>query len=179
MRTIAHSRGGRHRPNYQAGARIRPADIDRAHTITMKDERAQRVTAPVPVPRGFVAMPARRARLRAVALADDDHLHPQPLGFVGEHVPHLPTGHLVDALVAMPSVSGVLADIPDVAHDDGLHPALVEGADKVSGLFVQGIAQLMWLRSCLRFERTSLRRRRDPFCLVSMRALSAPFALFW
>src|SRR5438874_12098184 len=60
MRTIAHSRGGRHRPNYQAGARIRPADIDRAHTITMKDERAPRVTAAVQAPRGLIAMPARR-----------------------------------------------------------------------------------------------------------------------
>ena len=38
----------------------------------------------------------------------------------------------------MPSVIGVLADIPDVANDDGLHPALVEGGDKVTGLFVQG-----------------------------------------
>ena len=70
-------------------------------------------------------------------------LHAQTLGFVGEHVSHLPAGHLVDALVAAPSVSGALADIPDVADGDGLHACLMQRGDKVGGLLAQRIAQLV------------------------------------
>ena len=123
---VAHSRGGRHRPNYQAGARIRPADIDRTHSITMEGKRTQRVATAIQTPCGLVAMAARRARLRCVAFADDDHLHPQPFGFVGEQVPHLPTGHLVDALVAhVPIVFGFPAR-SQVANSERLDANPVE-----------------------------------------------------
>src|SRR5919197_1561724 len=46
MRMVPHSGGGRHNPYYQAGARIRPADIDRTNTVPMEQEGAQRVATP-------------------------------------------------------------------------------------------------------------------------------------
>jgi hypothetical protein len=72
-----------------------------------------------------------------------DHLHPPLFSLVGEHVAHLPAGHLVDALVTDVPDIFVLPAGSHVANGERLHPTLVEGGDKVGGLLVQRITQLM------------------------------------
>jgi hypothetical protein len=74
-----------------------------------------------------------------VAFAHQHDLHPKTLRFVGEHMPHTATGHLVQSLVSRMSMVGVLANIADVANDDRLHSLLMQRGDKFSGELVQCI----------------------------------------
>ncbi len=141
MRLVPHAGGGRHRPNYRAGARILLPDINRADSVPVEHEPA--VATAVHAPRRFVPVPTHRARPRGVPFIHQDHLHAQTLGLVGEHVPDQAAGHLVEALVGRRAAVGALPDITDVANDDGLHAALVERGDEFAGELVQRIFELM------------------------------------
>jgi hypothetical protein len=109
----------------------------------MEDEPAFGVAAAVDPHLGFVPHATTGTGLAGVVLGHQDHLHTETLGLVGEHLPHLATRHLVNALVAHAPAVFVDPACAKIAYRDGLDACSVQRRDKVGCLLVQRIAELM------------------------------------
>jgi len=139
MRSVPQPDGGCHDPNYWdiKLSQILSAQINSAEAVAMEPKITG--SAMILPATGLVEPVATWALLRRVALLLQNHLHPQPLCLVGEHLPELSRRHLVDFLVCHLVVLGRPPYIPDVANHNRLHASCVERGDKPGCLFVQNL----------------------------------------
>jgi hypothetical protein len=119
------------------------SDVDAANPITVIGPATLGATKDAPLDLASYIQ-AVWAGPRGVVFILQSHLHPQSFGFVGELVADAAMGPLVNFLVVgMPNI-GILSEVSNVADDHRLHASLLQRGDKVGGLLMFEVLDLMF-----------------------------------
>src|SRR5260370_20532982 len=141
-----YARGGCHSRNNVRDTKlltILVSDISRSDSIPMPMISACAASKVSPLGTAFLAVSTDWTGSAGVALLLQDHLHAQTLCLIGEQVPCMAMGPLMETLVIWRADIHPLPNIFHIAYDDRLDPLLIQGRDHGSGLFVLDILDLV------------------------------------
>ncbi len=145
MRPEPYARGRCHVANYWTQVQILSSDVTGSHSIPMPHKAALLVGALKDTAYGLAlaAMPTHWARLAGIAFLLQSHGHAVPLCLIGEQMPYSAMRPLMEFLVIGGANIQVLPDMPDIANDHGLHALCMQRGNKMRGLLVLDIPNLM------------------------------------
>ena len=127
MRGEPYARGGCHlRNNVRATEfpTILEPNVHSSNSIAMRPVATLLAHEVASFGAAFLALPTGWTRLAGVSLLVQHHGHPQALGLVGQQVPDVAKGPLVQALV-IGSRLQVLADVAHITDDQHFHALFV------------------------------------------------------
>src|SRR6266436_8535459 len=145
MRPEPYPRGRCHNANYWTQVQILSSDVAGSHSITVPGEATLFIgtVEDAPLRLTLAPMSTDRTRLAGVAFLLQGYHHAVPLSLIGEQMPHGPMRPLMEFLIVGGANIHVLSDMPDIANDHGLHALCMQCGNKMRGLLVLDIPNLM------------------------------------